>query len=77
MNRTASLPQRPSANNGVDRAQILVEIACGAAVSDVPDVTREKMTVGARHRFSLEVAFRPEKVSSKRLNDAFYANLGC
>jgi hypothetical protein len=23
------LPQRPSANNGVDRAQTLVEIACG------------------------------------------------
>ena len=47
------------------------------AMSDVPDVTREKMTVCARHRFSLEVAFRLQKVAAKLLNDAFYAILCC
>jgi hypothetical protein len=32
---------------------------------------------GARHRFSLDLAFQPEKVSSKRSEDAFYAVLQC
>jgi Sugar-specific transcriptional regulator TrmB len=48
-----------------------------AAVSDVPDATREKMTVCARHRFSLEVAFWLQKATAKLLNDAFYAILCC
>jgi hypothetical protein len=48
-----------------------------AAVSDVPNVTREKMTVCARHRFSLEVAFRLQKAAAKLLNNAFYAILYC
>jgi hypothetical protein len=46
-----------------------------AVVRDVPDVTRQEMTVGARHRFSLEVTFRLQKASSKLLNDAFYDTL--
>jgi hypothetical protein len=44
-------------------------------VSDVPDVTREKIPVGSRHRFSLEVAFRRQEAAAKLLNDAFYATL--
>jgi hypothetical protein len=35
------------------------------------------MAVGARHRFSLEVAFRVQKATAKFLNDAFYAILCC
>jgi len=46
-----------------------------AAVSDVPDVARQKVAVGARHRFSLEVIFQLQKVTAKLLNDAFYAIL--
>jgi hypothetical protein len=42
-----------------------------AAVSDVPDVTGQEMAIGARHRFSLEVAFRVQKATSKLLNDGF------
>lgn len=38
-----------------------------AAVSDVPDVTREKMAVCARHRFSLEATFRLSKAAAKHL----------
>ena len=48
-----------------------------AALSDVPDVTRHEMMVGARHRFSLEVAFRLQKATAMLLNDAFYDTLGC
>jgi hypothetical protein len=32
---------------------------------------------GARHRCSLEAAFRPEKANPKLSNDAFYAMLCC
>ena len=42
------------------------------AVSDMPDVTGEKMATGARHRFSLEITFRVQKATAKLLNDAFY-----
>jgi len=31
--------------------------------------------VGARHRVSLEIAFRRQKAAAKLLNDAFYAYL--
>jgi hypothetical protein len=44
-----------------------------AAVGDVPDVTGQEITVGARHRLFLENAFRPEKARSKLLKDAFYS----
>jgi hypothetical protein len=48
-----------------------------AAVRDVPDVIRQEVTVGARHRFSLELAFWPQKGLSKLLNDVFYDTLQC
>jgi hypothetical protein len=48
-----------------------------AAVGYVSDVTGQKMAVGARHRLSLEIAFRPKKASSKRLDDSLYAMLWC
>jgi hypothetical protein len=51
----------------------LVGIAFGETVSDMPNITSEKMTVCQGHRFSLEEAFRPKNRASKRLNDAFYA----
>jgi hypothetical protein len=41
------------------------------AVSDVPDMTGQKMAVGSRHRFPLEVTFRLQKAAAKLLNDAF------
>jgi hypothetical protein len=47
------------------------------AVRDVPNVTREKMTVCPRHRFSLELAFRLQKATAKLSNDAFYAIICC
>jgi hypothetical protein len=40
-----------------------------AAVRDVPDMTRQKMTVGARHHLFLELHFQPQKGVSKLLND--------
>ena len=46
-------------------------------VSDVPEITRQEVAVGARHRSSLEDAFRPQKVTSKLLTDAFYATFSC
>jgi hypothetical protein len=48
-----------------------------AAMGDVPDVTGQEMAIGARHRLSLEVAFRLQKATSKLLNDAFYAIIYC
>ena len=45
------------------------------AVRDVPDMTRPKIAVGARHRSFLDVAFRPQNWSSKRLNDALLCYL--
>jgi hypothetical protein len=36
-----------------------------ATVSDMPNMTSEKMAVGARHRFLLEVGFRLQKATSK------------
>ena len=48
-----------------------------AAVSDVPDITRQEVTVRARHRSFLEIAFRRQKATSKSLDDAFYAILYC
>jgi hypothetical protein len=41
------------------------------AVSDMPNITSEKMTV-CSGPFSLEDAFRPKNWPSKRLNNAFY-----
>jgi hypothetical protein len=46
-----------------------------AAVRDVPNVTRQEVTVRARHRFFLEGHFHGPKAASKLLNDAFYACL--
>ena len=46
-------------------------------MSDGPDVTGQKMAVGAWHRFPLEVTFRLQKAAAKLLNDAFYAILCC
>jgi hypothetical protein len=44
-------------------------------VRDVPNVTREEVTIRARHRFFLEGSFYGQKAASKLLNDAFYAYL--
>jgi hypothetical protein len=44
-------------------------------MSDVPNVTREEVTVRARHRIFLEGSFSRQKAASKLLNDAFYALL--
>jgi hypothetical protein len=46
----------------------------GNTVSDVPNVTRQKVAVAS---FFLEVAFRLEKSTAKLLNDAFYATFYC
>ena len=44
-------------------------------MSDVPNVTRQEVTVRARHRFFLEGPFHGQKAPSKLLNDASYAYL--
>jgi hypothetical protein len=44
-------------------------------MTDVPNVTREEVTVRARHRFFLEGPFHGQKAASKLLNDPFYATL--
>jgi hypothetical protein len=44
-----------------------------AAVRDVPDMARKKMTVSSRHPLFLESHFRPQKAASKRSKDVFYA----
>jgi hypothetical protein len=46
-----------------------------AAVHDVPDVTGEKMAVGARHRLVLRAPVSSKKTSAKLLSRAFYAIL--
>ena len=51
------------------------EISPDAAVCNVPNATRQEVTVRARHRFFLEGPFHVQKVRSKLLNDAFYAYL--
>jgi len=42
-----------------------------AAVSDVPDVTGQKIAVGAGHRLSLKRAF--QKGAAKRLDQCYFA----
>jgi hypothetical protein len=42
-----------------------------AAMGDVPNVTRQEVTVRARHRFFLEGPFHGQKAASKLLNDPF------
>jgi hypothetical protein len=44
-------------------------------MTDVPNVTRQEVTVRARHRFFLEGPFHGQKAASKLLNDPFYATL--
>jgi hypothetical protein len=39
----------------------------------MPNITSRKMTVGARHRFSLEDAFGPKNWPAKRSINASYA----
>jgi hypothetical protein len=46
-------------------------------VSSVPDVPRQKIAVGARHRSFLETHFQPQKQASTLLNAAFYRMFGC
>ena len=46
-----------------------------ATVSEVPDVTREKMAVGTGHTFLLERLFHLSKATAKRLSMAFFAIL--
>jgi hypothetical protein len=47
-----------------------------AAVGNVPDVTGQEVTIGARHRLSLAVPFQTEKACSKVSTDAFYSMFG-
>src|SRR5918996_4710946 len=44
-----------------------------AAVRNVPEMAREKMTIRSRHRVFLKSHFQDQKETSKLLNDAFYA----
>ena len=44
-----------------------------AAVRDVPDVSRQEVAVGSRHRLFLEGSFEGKNWPSKLLIDAFYA----
>jgi hypothetical protein len=44
-----------------------------AVVRDVPDMTRQKVAVGSRHRSFLEGPFHGQKATSKPLKDGFYA----
>jgi hypothetical protein len=55
--------------------QRLERLKLAAEVSDVPDVSRLEIAVGARHRFSLEDAFGRKNSPSKRSIDGFYAIL--
>ena len=41
----------------------------------VPDVARQEVAVGARHRVSLEATFCHQKAASKPIKHAFYAIL--
>ena len=45
------LAWKPNANTGVDRGETSVGIGLAAAVSDMPNTTSEKMTVGSQDRF--------------------------
>ena len=47
-----------------------------AAVGNVPDVTGQEVTIGARHRLSLAVPFQTERACSKVSTDAFYSMFG-
>jgi hypothetical protein len=47
-----------------------------AAVGNVPDVTGQEVTIGARHRLSLALPFQTEKACSKVSTDAFYSMFG-
>ncbi len=44
-------------------------------VSDVPDVTRKKIAIGARHRLSLQSMFWGENSAAKPLCPAYFARL--
>jgi hypothetical protein len=44
-------------------------------MTEMPNVTRQEVTVRARHRFFLEGPFYRQKAASKFLNDPFYAYL--
>jgi hypothetical protein len=46
-----------------------------AAVSNMPEMIWQEVTVRARHRVSLEPTFCHQKAASKPLKDAFYAIL--
>jgi hypothetical protein len=59
------------------RAQSSAEISLMAPVSDVPDVSRQEVTVRARHRFSLEASFQRQKGTSKLLSNGFHGTLYC
>jgi hypothetical protein len=48
-----------------------------AAVRDVPDVSGQKIAVGARHRFFLEAHFQAPKEASTLLNNDFYCMVNC
>lgn len=48
-----------------------------AAVRDLRDVTRQKVTACSWHRFFLELHFQAQKEASKLLNDAFYCMFNC
>jgi hypothetical protein len=41
------------------------------------DLNGRQFFIGARHHFSLEVAFRPQKATAKLSNDAFYDIFCC
>jgi len=54
--------QKPNAGNGGGCAQTSVEMRnLMAAVRNVPDVTRQKIAIGARHRLSLRPTISTQK----------------
>jgi hypothetical protein len=46
-----------------------------AAMRDVPEMARKKMTVSSRHPLFLETHFRRQKAASKPSKDAYYATV--
>jgi hypothetical protein len=62
-------------SEAVERLERLEPAA--AWVSNMPDVPREEMAVGARHRLSLRAIVSMQKMSAKPLSHAIYAIFYC
>ena len=76
LERAAAL-MRSERSAAVERFEkVFLTIACGF-VPNVPNITRDKITIRSRHRLFLEAHFQRQKAASKPLKDAFYATLWC